>query len=139
MKSFQKTKEQLKKELDPEVYHVTQEKGTEAPFSGKYDHHFEQGRYYCTVCGTDLFTSDTKYDSGCGWPAFYEPVSKDALKYTEDTGFGMKQTEVTCGTCGAHLGHVFPDGPKDKTGQRYCINSASLNFKQRKNEAESVS
>jgi peptide-methionine (R)-S-oxide reductase len=130
-KTFTKTKEQLKKELDPETFHITQEKGTEAPFTGKYDHHFEKGMYYCTVCGADLFTSDTKYDSGCGWPAFYDPVSKDALVYTEDNTFGMRRTEVTCGNCGSHLGHVFPDGPKDKTGQRYCINSASLNFKKR--------
>ena len=129
--SPKKTKEQLKKELDPQAYHVTQEKGTEAPFSGKYDHHFEKGMYYCVVCGADLFTSDTKYDSGCGWPAFWDPVSKTSLKYHEDNTFGMRRTEVTCGNCGAHLGHVFPDGPKDKTGQRYCINSASLNFKKR--------
>ena len=129
--TFSKTKEQLKDELDPEVYHITQEKGTEAPFTNKYDHHFEKGMYYCTVCGADLFTSDTKYDSGCGWPAFYDPVSKDSLKYHEDNSFGMRRTEVTCGNCGAHLGHVFPDGPKDKGGQRYCINSASLNFKKR--------
>ena len=145
---FDKSKEQLKKELDlriggldPETYHITQEKGTEAPFTGKYDHHFEKGMYYCVVCGADLFTSDTKYDSGCGWPAFYDPVSKDSLKYHEDNAFGMTRfdeasarrgrTEVTCGNCGAHLGHVFPDGPKDKTGQRYCINSASLNFKRK--------
>ena len=128
---FNKTKEQLKQELDQETYHITQEKGTEAPFTNKYDHHFEKGMYYCTVCGADLFTSDTKYDSGCGWPAFYDPVSKDSLKYHEDNSFGMRRTEVTCGNCGAHLGHVFPDGPKDKGGQRYCINSASLNFKKR--------
>ncbi len=131
MPKFIKTKEQLKQVLDPETYHVTQEKGTEAPFTGKFDHHFEKGMYYCTVCEADLFTSDTKYDSGCGWPAFYDPVSKDALVYTEDNTSGMRRTEVTCGNCGAHLGHVFPDGPKDKTGQRYCINSASLNFKKR--------
>ena len=131
MPKFIKTKEQLKQVLDPETYHVTQEKGTEAPFTGKFDHHFEKGMYYCTVCEADLFTSDTKYDSGCGWPAFYDPVSKDALFYTEDNTSGMRRTEVTCGNCGAHLGHVFPDGPKDKTGQRYCINSASLNFKKR--------
>ncbi|QQS44254.1 peptide-methionine (R)-S-oxide reductase MsrB [Candidatus Roizmanbacteria bacterium] len=134
MRTFNKSKEELKKELDPDVYHITQEKGTEPPFTGKYDHHFEKGTYYCTVCGTDLFTSDTKYDSGCGWPAFYEPVSTDSLEYHEDTSFGMKRTEVTCGNCGAHLGHVFPDGPKDKTGERYCINSASLNFKRRNDE-----
>lgn len=130
-KPFSKTKDQLKQELDPETYHVTQEKGTEAPFTNKYDHHFEKGMYYCKVCGVDLFTSDTKYDSGCGWPAFWDPVSKDSVKMNEDNSFGMKRTEVTCGNCGAHLGHVFPDGPKDKTGQRYCINSASLNFKKR--------
>ncbi len=130
-KPFSKSKDELKKQLDPETYHITQEKGTEAPFTGKYDHHFEKGMYYCVVCGADLFTSDTKYDSGCGWPAFYDPVSNNSLKYHEDNTFGMRRTEVTCGNCGAHLGHVFPDGPKDKTGQRYCINSASLNFRKR--------
>ena len=128
---FNKSKDELKQQLDPETYHITQEKGTEAPFTGKYDHHFEKGMYYCVVCGADIFTSDTKYDSGCGWPAFYDPVSKDSLKYHEDNAFGMRRTEVTCGNCGAHLGHVFPDGPKDKTGQRYCINSGSLNFKRK--------
>lgn len=128
---FYKTKEQLKQELDPETYHITQEKGTEAPFTNKYDHHFEKGMYYCVVCGVDLFTSDTKYDSGCGWPAFWDPVSKDSVKMHEDNSFGMRRIEVTCGNCGAHLGHVFPDGPKDKGSQRYCINSASLNFKKR--------
>lgn len=130
-KPFSKTKEELKKELDPETYQVTQEKGTEAPFTNKYDHHFEKGTYYCTVCGTDLFTSDTKYDSHCGWPAFWDPISKDSVKMHDDSSFGMRRIEVTCGNCGAHLGHVFPDGPQDKTGQRYCINSASLNFKKR--------
>ncbi len=128
---FSKTKEQLKQELDPETYRITQEKGTEAPFTNKYDHHFKKGMYYCKVCGVDLFTSDTKYDSGCGWPAFWDPVSKDALKYNADNSFGMRRIEVTCGNCGSHLGHVFPDGPTDKGGQRYCINSASLNFKKR--------
>ena len=123
---------QLKQQLSPNVYHITQEKGTEAPFTGKYDQHFEKGMYYCVVCDADLFTSETKYDSGCGWPAFYDAVSKNALVYTEDNSFGMRRTEVTCGNCNAHLGHVFPDGPKDKTGQRYCINSASLNFKKQK-------
>lgn len=128
---FAKTKDQLKQELDPEVYHVTQEKGTEAPFTGRYDHHDEKGMYYCVVCGADLFTSDTKYDSGCGWPAFWDRVSPTSVTMHEDNTFGMRRIEVTCGNCGAHLGHVFPDGPQDKTGQRYCINSASLNFKKK--------
>lgn len=126
-----KSKEELKKDLDSSTFHITQEKGTEAPYTGKYDHHFEIGTYYCVICGADLFTSNTKYDSGCGWPAFYDPVSKEALIYKEDNSLGMKRTEVTCGNCGSHLGHVFPDGPIDKTGQRYCINSASLHFKKK--------
>jgi len=122
-----KTKEQL----TPEQYHVTQEKGTERPFTGKFLNHHEKGVYICKRCNAELYKSTDKFDSGCGWPAFYDPVSKDSLKFHEDNAFGMRRTEVTCGNCGAHLRHVFPDGPKDKTGQRYCINSASLNFKRK--------
>ena len=122
---------EIRKNLSDEQYYVTQQSGTERPFSHEYDHKFERGIYVDIVSGEPLFSSTDKYDAGCGWPAFYDPVSKDALVYTEDNTFRMKRTEVTCGNCGAHLGHVFPDGPKDKTGQRYCINSASLNFKKR--------
>ncbi len=121
----------------PDLYHVAFEKGTEAPFSGKYVFSKEDGIYKCAVCGSPLFSSDTKFDSNTGWPSFTEPVSKDAVKYHEDTGFGMSRTEIICGKCGAHLGHVFDDGPKtlhDKpsTGKRYCINCVSLDMEKKK-------
>lgn len=129
--NFTKTKEELKKSLDPEAYRITQEKGTEAPFTGKYDLHFEDGKYNCVVCGTELFTSETKFDSGCGWPAFYGPAAADTINYTKDLSYGMERVEITCSKCGAHLGHVFPDGPIEKGGQRYCVNSVSLEFKKK--------
>ncbi len=123
-----KTVDEWKKKLTPEVYHVTREKGTEPPGSGKLLHNKETGLYTCSNCGATLFTSDTKFDSDSGWPSFYDVANSDAVELHEDTGYGMNRTEVTCKTCGAHLGHVFPDGPTDKTGQRYCINSLALNF-----------
>ncbi len=115
--------------LSEEAYRVTQEGGTEAPYSGEYYTLDDDGIYHCVVCGAKLFTSDTKFDAGCGWPSFYEPVSEDALVFLDDTSHGMQRTEVRCGTCDAHLGHVFPDGP-EPTGQRYCINSVALDFKE---------
>ncbi len=127
--NFTQSKEELKKILEHETYRVTQEKGTEAPFTGKYDHHFEDGKYQCVVCGAELFTSETKYDSGCGWPAFFGPAAADSVKYTNDFSHGMQRVEITCAKCGSHLGHVFPDGPIDRGGQRYCVNSVSLEFK----------
>jgi peptide-methionine (R)-S-oxide reductase len=111
--------------LEPEQYRILREKGTEAPFSGEYDHVFEPGRYRCAGCGTELFEADAKYDSGCGWPAFFAPASEDAIEEETDTSYGMVRTEVLCASCGGHLGHVFPDGPRP-TGLRYCINSAAL-------------
>ncbi|MEO6077355.1 MAG: peptide-methionine (R)-S-oxide reductase MsrB [Candidatus Andersenbacteria bacterium] len=118
-------------ELDPELYKVAREKGTEAPFTGKYVHEDTKGMYKCAVCGTMLFSSDTKFDSGTGWPSFTEPSDFDHVELKEDTEFGMKRTEVVCKTCGAHLGHVFDDGPEDKGGKRYCINSVCLELEEK--------
>ena len=123
-----KTEEELRAALTPEQYHVTQEKGTERPFTGKYNDHHEQGVYRCVVCGNELFRSDEKFNSHCGWPSFTAPVSEDKVEETPDHSHGMSRVEVTCDRCGAHLGHVFTDGPAP-TGLRYCINSASLDFK----------
>ena len=120
----------LKNKLTPEQYHVTQEKGTERAFSGKYWDTKTPGTYKCVVCGEELFSSDTKYDSGSGWPSFYQPTDKSKVDEHTDRSYGMTRTEVTCGKCGAHLGHVFPDGPRP-TGMRYCINSASLDFEKK--------
>jgi peptide-methionine (R)-S-oxide reductase len=125
MSKIEKTDAEWRAELSPEEYRVLRQKGTEAPFSGEYDHAFEPGTYHCAGCGALLFESDTKYDSGCGWPAFYAPANDDAVDEDGDVTHGMIRTEVLCSNCGGHLGHVFPDGPQP-TGQRYCINSAAL-------------
>ena len=124
-----RTDEELKKE-NSELYRVARQKGTEPAFSGKYDQFFEKGVYKCAVCGNDLFISDTKFDAKCGWPSFYAPASKESLKTAVDASYGMKRTEVVCPKCGAHLGHVFDDGP-EPTGQRFCINSVSLDFEKK--------
>lgn len=122
-----KTDDEWKNELGPERFRIARQGGTERAFTGKFYERNDDGTYLCVCCHSPLFTSDTKYESGSGWPSFYEPVKKDAIKYVEDHSHGMTRVEVRCGRCDCHLGHVFEDGPKP-TGQRYCINSASLAF-----------
>ncbi|NDJ57262.1 peptide-methionine (R)-S-oxide reductase MsrB [Enterobacteriaceae bacterium 4M9] len=125
--SDKKSPEELKNSLSEMQFWVTQQRGTEPPFTGKLLHNKDDGIYHCLVCNAPLFTSHSKYDSGCGWPSFYEPVSDDAIRYIEDNSHGMQRIEIRCGNCDAHLGHVFPDGPQP-SGERYCVNSASLSF-----------
>jgi len=129
MAKITKTKEEWKKILPPENFHVLIEKGTEPPFTGKFYKHKKEGVYVCAGCGQELFHSDTKYDSGSGWPSFWTPISLDNVDLKSDHSLGMERIEVVCSRCGGHLGHVFDDGPKP-TGQRYCINSLSLDFKE---------
>jgi methionine-R-sulfoxide reductase len=128
-----KTEEEWKEELTPEQYYVLRQKGTERPFTGKFDKHEEEGIYFCAACGNELFSSYHKYDSGCGWPSYWTALAKDKVTLQEDKSHGMIRTEVLCANCGGHLGHVFDDGP-EPTGLRYCINSVSLGFKKKGTE-----
>ena len=128
-KKIQKPDEEWKQQLTPEQYQVTRQGGTERAFTGEYNDHKAKGTYHCICCGTPLFRSTEKFNSGTGWPSFTSPVDKDAIENREDQSYGMVRTEVTCSTCDAHLGHAFDDGPLP-TGQRFCINSVSLKFNQ---------
>lgn len=132
---IEKTDEEWQGELDPEQFHVCRQGGTERPFSGKYNDFKGKGLFVCSCCGNSLFESDTKFDSGTGWPSFFAPVSKDAVDLHDDWSMFSKRTEVKCAKCDAHLGHVFPDGPQP-TGHRFCMNSVSLEFKDPDTEVE---
>jgi peptide-methionine (R)-S-oxide reductase len=127
IEKVQKTDAEWRELLTPEQFHIMREKGTERAWTSPFNDNHDGGVYHCAACNAPLFTSDKKFDSGSGWPSFWLPVSVDAIEAHEDTTHGMRRVEVTCATCGAHLGHVFPDGPKP-TGMRYCINGASLGF-----------
>jgi peptide-methionine (R)-S-oxide reductase len=141
MKKVPKTNQEFKECLTPEQYHILREKSTELPFTGKYYLEKRKGMYVCAACGNSLFSSDTKFESGTGWPSFYDAISRDKIKLKEDSTLGVKRTEVLCGRCGSHLGHMFEDGPKP-TGLRYCINSAALDLqidtKENKSKKKSV-
>lgn len=131
-KKLHKTEAEWRELLSPEQFHVMRQKGTERPFTSPLNDNHKDGIYHCGACNAPLFKSDNKFESGSGWPSFWDPVTPDAIEAIEDKSHGMRRVEVVCANCGAHLGHVFPDGPKP-TGQRYCINGASLGFEEQSN------
>jgi peptide-methionine (R)-S-oxide reductase len=133
MDKVEKSEEEWRRELTPEQYHVMREKGTERPFSGEYNRTKDEGTYVCASCGNPLFSSDTKYESGSGWPSFYRPLSEESVATERDGTHFMQRTEVLCSRCGGHLGHVFDDGPQP-TGQRYCMNSVALKLQKKPEE-----
>jgi peptide-methionine (R)-S-oxide reductase len=128
VEKVKKTEEEWKQELTPEQYEIVREKGTEAPFSSELNENKAAGTYKCVACGQPLFSSDTKFDSGTGWPSFDAPMDDDSVETEDDNSFMMRRTEVLCSRCDAHLGHVFDDGPRETTGKRYCINGCALSF-----------
>ncbi len=135
IRKVEKSDEEWRRELTPDQFWVCRLKGTEAPFSGAYINEKSPGIYACAACGQDLFHSAGKYDSGCGWPSFFEPVAPDCIIERHDSSHGMTRTEIVCAACESHLGHVFPDGPVEESGLRYCTNSVALNFKKEDDRA----
>lgn len=129
MEKVIKTDQEWRKELTAEQYHILRQAGTERPFTGEYVDTEDDGVYTCAACSSPLFSSDTKFHSGSGWPSFWDVISQGNVETREDLSHGMQRTEILCARCGGHLGHLFPDGPRDQTGLRYCINSAALEFK----------
>ncbi len=123
------SEDEWKKRLSPEQYHILREKGTEPAFTSTLYQNHDKGKYVCAACGYELFSSDAKFDSGTGWPSFDQPMNREHVDLEEDNSYGMHRIEVNCKNCGSHLGHVFNDGPKETTGERYCINGCSLSFK----------
>jgi peptide-methionine (R)-S-oxide reductase len=130
MEKVKKTEEEWKQELTPEQYEIVREKGTEAPFTSELNDNKAEGKYKCVACGQPVFSSDTKFDSGTGWPSFDAPMEDDAVETEDDNSLLMRRTEVLCSRCDAHLGHVFDDGPRETTGKRYCINGCALTFEE---------